>query len=84
MDTKSRELTVQVALTLKVGYDPEDLEKMDKTFREFKHGVERVVRDRALPDFQADPHCDVTVLTVGFPTKRKLKMAKKGQMKLET
>ena len=79
---KHKELTVQIVATLKVGYNQEELDKMGKTFREFKHGVEHVVREELLPSFQADKHSTVEVMTVGFPSRRKLERQKQNQKRL--
>lgn len=79
---KHKELTVQIVATLKVGYDQSELDKMGKSFREFKHGVEHLVKQDLLPSFQADPHSEVEVLTVGFPTKKTLEKQVKSKRKL--
>lgn len=81
---KHKELTVQIVATLKVGYNDSELKEMGKDFREFKHGVERLVRSELLPAFQADEHSTVEVMTVGFPTKRRFKEKSKNQHKLRT
>jgi hypothetical protein len=80
---KHKELTVQVMATVKVGYNVDELEAMGKTFREFKLGVEQVIKADLLPAFQADPHTNVEVLTVGFPSKRNLTKSAKSQVKLK-
>lgn len=79
---KHKELTVQIVATLKVGYNQSELDAMGKTFREFKHGVENVVKQDLLPSFQKDSHCEVEVMTIGFPTKKKLERMKKTKAKL--
>lgn len=76
--TKSRTLTVQIMAQLEVDYSPEDLEVMGKSFREFKNGVERVVKAELLPAFQADQGSRVTLGTISYPSARKLAMKRKS------
>lgn len=82
MTVKHKELTVQIVATLKVGYNQSELDEMGKTFREFKHGVENIVKQDLLPSFQADEHSSVEVLTIGFPTKKTLARKPKNQLKV--
>ena len=83
MSLTHKELTVQIVAKLKVGYNQSDLDEMNKSFRDFKHGIERLVKRDLLPTFQADPHSEVEVLTIGFPTKKKLKSQSTNQAKLK-
>ena len=73
MAPKSRTLTVKIVATLEVDYDPSDLEAMGKTFREFKSGIENVVKADLLPTFEADKHSRIALGTLSFPTTKKLK-----------
>lgn len=75
---KHKQLTVQIHAKLTIDYNQQELDAMGKTFREFKHGVEHLVRERILPDFQADRDSKVEVLTIGYPTSHKLKKVKHG------
>lgn len=74
MATKSRTLIVDMTVRLEVDYSPSDLEKLDKTFREFKSGVEHLVKADLLPSFQADEHSRLHLGTISYPSPRKLKM----------
>lgn len=74
---KTRTLVVQIAATLEVDYTAAELEEMGKSFREFKLGVERVVRDDLLPAFSQDPHCRVKLGTVSFPALKTMKLKRK-------
>jgi O-phosphoseryl-tRNA(Cys) synthetase len=82
-NVKHKELTVQIVATLTVGYNQEELDALGKTFREFKHGIEQVVKSDLLPAFQADEHSEVKVLTIGFPSKHKLKAKERNQRRLK-
>ncbi|WP_432473721.1 hypothetical protein [Amphritea sp. HPY] len=75
---KSRTLVVQITAQLEVDYSPEELEEMGKSFREFKSGVERVVKAELLPAFQADAGSRVSLGTISYPSARKLAMKRKS------
>jgi hypothetical protein len=59
---------------VEIDYDPADLDRMGKSFREFKLGVERTIKADLLPTFTADPHSRITLSTLAFPSARKLKL----------
>lgn len=85
MATKSRTLTVQVTAQVDIDYDPSELEAMGKSFREFKLGVERTIKDDLLPNFARDPHTTITLGTLAYPTtKKRLKMQKGGHAIMES
>jgi len=75
---KTRTLTVQIAAQLEVDYNPDELG--EKTFREFKAGVERVVKAELLPAFSADKDCRITLGTISYPSTKKLTLQKKGRV----
>lgn len=72
MSVKTKTLHVDVRARVSIDYNDEELAALGKTFREFKAGIENLVADQLLPDFQADKHTKVEVMTVGFPSRRKL------------
>lgn len=85
MATKTRTLTVCVTAKVEIDYDPSEIDAMGKSFREFKLGVERTIKDDLLPTFQRDPHTKVTLGTLAFPTTKRLKRsANNGAFTLET
>jgi hypothetical protein len=68
---------------LDIDYDKRDLDTMGKTFREFKLGVERVIKADLLPSFAADKNSRIKLTTLAFPSPRKMKKSKEGHYILE-
>jgi len=73
---KTKTLNVKIDAMVEIDYSDADLQAYGKTFREFKAGVEHLVRTQLLPALQNDPNTRIQLMTLGFPSNRKLKMKK--------